>query len=48
MVLDFNIFTPLWRKSAHVEGCGLCGSSREPDKGESGNGSKAGFGNHHQ
>jgi hypothetical protein len=48
MVLDFYNFTLLWRNSAHVEGCGLCGSSRKPQKGDSSNGSKTSFGNHHQ
>jgi hypothetical protein len=47
-VLDFNKFSLLWCNPAHVEGCGLCGSSREPDKGGNGNSSKTSFGNHHQ
>jgi hypothetical protein len=47
-VLDFNNFTLLWCNPAHVEGCGLCGRSRKPDKGGNGNSSKTSFGNHHQ
>jgi hypothetical protein len=47
-VLDFNKFSLLWCNHAHVEGRGLCGRSRKPDKGGNGNSSKTSFGNHHQ
>jgi hypothetical protein len=46
--LDFNKFSLPWCNPAHVEGCGLCGSSCNPNEGSNGNSSKTSFGNHHQ